>query len=792
MDGVAKLRHQILDAGYAYVPVRTNQKVPEGFAWQKRALDRVFDNVAHTSMNTGIATAGLRAIDIDIDDAEIASKVRALAIEMLGNAPERSRANSCRTLLVYRASDGEPSKQSIVSAKSENGKQVPIVANLDGKPAKVEILGKGQQFVAYGMHPSGAEFEWRNRELFDCNINSLVAITQGDVDRFLEESALLLGIEHEPRCADQIKSHSPLHMTTNGGQDVDLNELAELIDYIHPDCPYDEWVNVLMAIHAETNGGADGLSIADKWSSHGSKYRGSKEIEIKWRSFKSGGINRGTIANMARANGADLSAIAAKYYYPEITPEKEAEYSRIAKVIYDNWQAKRMVQIKADHQLRIDEAVADEWDDDSEVIGGASGQFDIPDNLLNPPGLVGEIADWICQWAQEPIRLHAIGAALSVVGTLAGRKIYTETMPTCTSLYIGITAPSGMGKQHPQNAIRLLMDGFNAGGMITGWNVSLPSLATRLMNNASLIMIADEFADKLVSIRGAHVSASSSAISEGLRSIWGTNTGVFNPDVSMSRGEMGISRPNLSIFGASTHKDFTRSLVSKDVTNGLFNRFLILPRYGEVKEQSPPKGIMSVPDRIKNRLDAVNQCIGPHLGVTMATRGDGFPDSPLLVPFTVEASRMNDENKAHQRTMMRKSDQSDALAIYGRYAEQIKRMALIVACGRGPDVGFGNLAITGDDMIFAKNIVDYSTMQFVATIRAEMVENQIEANRKLVLNTVKKSGKIKRSQLLRKIRTVRAFEMNEILGVLLESNSIVEVDMNSPTFKAKGYQYLRG
>ncbi|MBZ9943459.1 AAA family ATPase [Mesorhizobium sp. BR1-1-13] len=83
-------------------------------------------------------------------------------------------------------------------------------------------------------------------------------------------------------------------------------EIAELLTFISPDCGYQDWVSVLMAIHSAL--GADGLPLADEWSSNGKGYRRG-EVARKWKGFKSGGINLGSLCELARQGGADLAAI---------------------------------------------------------------------------------------------------------------------------------------------------------------------------------------------------------------------------------------------------------------------------------------------------------------------------------------------------------------------------------------------------------------------------------------------------------------------------------------------------
>jgi predicted P-loop ATPase len=78
-------------------------------------------------------------------------------------------------------------------------------------------------------------------------------------------------------------------------------KLESALVFIHPDCGYEDWIRVGMAIHAEL--GDQGLAVWDWWSARGGKYPGQREIEMHWRSFKPGAITGGTIYHMAQAAG---------------------------------------------------------------------------------------------------------------------------------------------------------------------------------------------------------------------------------------------------------------------------------------------------------------------------------------------------------------------------------------------------------------------------------------------------------------------------------------------------------
>lgn len=95
--------------------------------------------------------------------------------------------------------------------------------------------------------------------------------------------------------------------------DSDSAEVLDLLSYISPDCGYADWLSVLMGLHDKFGGSEEGFTIADNWSTGGSKYVVG-EVASKWHSFKpGGGTSFGTVAELAKQNGADLSEIARKH-----------------------------------------------------------------------------------------------------------------------------------------------------------------------------------------------------------------------------------------------------------------------------------------------------------------------------------------------------------------------------------------------------------------------------------------------------------------------------------------------
>jgi putative DNA primase/helicase len=249
------------------------------------------------ALNTGVATAGLRAIDLDIDTPELARTAVALAFDMLGATIVRSRENSCRVLLVYRAALGQPGKRSLVGA-----------CHTTDHACKIEVLGKGQQYVAYGRHPSGVELQWLDGGPENIGITMVPAITEAQLDAFFEEVATLIGAE-PPAKARTGKQRRP--RGADGAADTDTGAappigLVRLIDELadYPADLYDTWIKVGCALYHETNGSDAGLAAWDAWSAKSDRYD-ADVLASKWPTFGRGlngtVVTGATIIHLARA-----------------------------------------------------------------------------------------------------------------------------------------------------------------------------------------------------------------------------------------------------------------------------------------------------------------------------------------------------------------------------------------------------------------------------------------------------------------------------------------------------------
>lgn len=124
--------------------------------------------------NTGLLCGDLVAIDIDVPVPELAGQVEALASAMVGPSPLRRVGRAPKVLFCYRAE--APMRKA----------STPELFMPDGTKCQVEILGEGQQFVAFGIHPdTRAPYTWSHASPEAVALSALPVVAEGGIRAFL-------------------------------------------------------------------------------------------------------------------------------------------------------------------------------------------------------------------------------------------------------------------------------------------------------------------------------------------------------------------------------------------------------------------------------------------------------------------------------------------------------------------------------------------------------------------------------------------------------------------------------
>jgi hypothetical protein len=136
-----------------------------------------------TDCSIGINCRTARPIDVDSDNEEIVGAIRRVLAMRLGDAPWRGRGGTPRGLALYRAE------------AAIGGKVILPWVEPDGTEARLEILGFGNQFVAWGKHVSGSDYAWHGGSPFETAVDALPLLAEADIPLILEAvTAALSGL----------------------------------------------------------------------------------------------------------------------------------------------------------------------------------------------------------------------------------------------------------------------------------------------------------------------------------------------------------------------------------------------------------------------------------------------------------------------------------------------------------------------------------------------------------------------------------------------------------------------
>ena len=190
-QAITNIRLRVYENGYAPIPVtapdyvhdrvKSPGKQPFFTGWNNISLETISPEIirawpSHISNhpNTGLICGRLIGLDIDVPIQPMSDQIQAMARAMLGHTPLRRVGKAPKALFCYQVP--EP------IAKMET----PELYLPDGTKVQIEALAKGQQFVAYGIHPdTGQEYEWPESGPDAVRLEDLPQITPEALKAFL-------------------------------------------------------------------------------------------------------------------------------------------------------------------------------------------------------------------------------------------------------------------------------------------------------------------------------------------------------------------------------------------------------------------------------------------------------------------------------------------------------------------------------------------------------------------------------------------------------------------------------
>lgn len=396
-DGVCECGNQDCAALYKHPRISGWQNVPH---WSDEQM-QTFELIGHFKVGFGVLCAGHLIIDVDARNGGVESFKR-----LREKHPEIGRAK-----YVVNTGSGQGSQHHYFTlpdnvALMQTHRDYP---GLDFKSSGY-VIGEGS------LHKSGMTYE----------------AERGTPDDVSPAPQILVELLRKP---DRYR------VSSDGGDiDIDEDNIVTLLEHINPNCAYEPWVRVGMAIHHCTGG--TGLELWDSWSATGDDYPGWERLERHWHSFGKHGnpTGYGTLLHYAREGG----------YCEDVTFVYEPE----------------------------------------EPIDGLDGDGI---DVNRPPGFVGELCEWINGQCLYPRETLSVAAALCAVSSLAGMRHFDELDDMTANLVAFCVAGSGTGKEAVAQAYLKIMREAGIQGAVHGGFKSEQELMRNLIRHQAAFYVIDEF-----------------------------------------------------------------------------------------------------------------------------------------------------------------------------------------------------------------------------------------------------------------------------------------------------------
>jgi hypothetical protein len=335
---MALIRH-----GYTPVPItdpddptpglNSPGKQPKINNWQHLVAETLTEGMVRSwcEPGTGILTRTARGIDIDVLDPELSARLGSLTVEMLGPTPLIRVGRAPKTLFVYRSADQ--------GAKLLTSKMMLR----DGTEAQVEMLGAGQQFVAFGIHPfTRQSYAWEAESPLTVPLADLPAVTQRQLIA-LRDAAEAMMLEAGAAPLKALKENKggakPERMPRSPGlvlpgddyPQPTVDEVADALRAVPNDCDWSGWVAMGGSIFDAL--ADDGEDLFLDWSGQHAKHD-DDAARRKWASFKTSPsvMTKAYLFRCARDNG----------WKPEREKDRETNGERrhaVANAPNDGWPA---------------------------------------------------------------------------------------------------------------------------------------------------------------------------------------------------------------------------------------------------------------------------------------------------------------------------------------------------------------------------------------------------------------------------------------------------------------------
>lgn len=320
-------------------------------------------------------------------------------------------------------------------------------------------------------------------------------------------------------------------------------EASHALSYFDPDCSYEEWIKIGMAL--QHGYGNAGFALWDKWSQRGARYPKKQEMstEAHWKSFDPHGA----------------VTISSLFFHA-----KQKGYEEGKRLRYDAHQDP-IAEIEKEEEHNSD------LGSDIDAILRLLHTWG-KTNIYDPPGFMGEMYREFDNMLPQDQPEYALGVSITLMSLLKGRLVKDKRMQC--NLYTLLVGDSFTGKSYASSLIGIYLESIECSSLLIPSIGSIQGFAKLMLKRGGRLLLSLDEGTMLLQGKNApnvqswELKTFSSFLTLFAESQW------FKTPETKSEEAIEVPNPFLSIIQLAPFT-YYQNLLKEDFDSGYMRRLLI-------------------------------------------------------------------------------------------------------------------------------------------------------------------------------------------------------------------------
>lgn len=318
-----------------------------------------------------------------------------------------------------------------------------------------------------------------------------------------------------------------------------------------------------------------------------------------------------------------------------------------------------------------------------------------------PPGIVGDVAQFIYRNAVHPVKEIASAAAIAFMAGICGRAYNISN--TGLNHYMCVLAPTGGGKEGAAAGIERLASKIREKApaidqFMGPAEIASPQALIKHLSNVSPCFLSHkgEMGFWLQKLTDKYARANETGMRQILLDLYmksGQND-IFRGSIYSDKAKdvKPVHSPAFSLFGDATPHTFYKAVDEENVEEGFVSRFCVVEcDFEEYPIYNEAHGTIEPDASLINTLCGVIRKV--------VSRQNGNVSDPIQQTPEAHHMQMQFLNECSQK--MRENRDSPEAKIYSRAHLRVLRLAGLIAVGINPDIPI----VTGDCVEWARKFI---------------------------------------------------------------------------------------